>query len=152
MVQDGYKLFVFAEVLGVMPSTAVPLTTFCHRDSRAPRHRLFSFLLIMCSFVLAVMALLACRVASARPVFPGAVGFGSHTVAGRGGVVYRVTNLDDSGPGSLRHGIEHLDGPRVVVFEVSGVIELKSDLTVRPLSEGNFGHLRSRVRPRPPRG
>jgi hypothetical protein len=52
------------------------------------------------------------------PVFPGAAGFGTTTIAGRGGRVLRVTNLDDDGPGSLR-GALTASGPRVVVFEVS---------------------------------
>lgn len=70
--------------------------------------------------------------AGALPVFPGAVGFGTDTVAGRGGEVLRVTMLDDAGPGSLREAVENHEGPRVVVFDVSGVIRLKSDLVIRP--------------------
>jgi hypothetical protein len=66
------------------------------------------------------------------PVFPGAVGFGSDTPAGRGGEIYRVTTLADAGPGSLREGVEKLRGPRIIVFDVSGVIRLSSDLVVRP--------------------
>jgi hypothetical protein len=59
----------------------------------------------------------------ARPVFAGAVGFGVHTPAGRGGRVIKVTNLNAGGPGSLAEAL-HAQGPRIVVFEVGGVIDL----------------------------
>lgn len=55
--------------------------------------------------------------------FPGALGWAARTPGGRGGRIIRVTNLDASGPGSLREAIE-ADGPRIVVFEVGGVIDL----------------------------
>lgn len=55
--------------------------------------------------------------------FPGARGFGVHTPAGRGGQIIRVTNLDPAGPGSLREALEAA-GPRVVVFEIGGVLDL----------------------------
>jgi hypothetical protein len=58
------------------------------------------------------------------PVFPGAHGFGTDTPAGGNGRVIRVTNLEAEGPGSLRAALE-ADGPRIVVFEVGGVIDLK---------------------------
>lgn len=65
------------------------------------------------------------------PAFPGALGWASQTPGGRGGQIIRVTNLDASGPGSLRAAIE-ADGPRIVVFEVGGVIDLgKQTLRLR---------------------
>lgn len=62
--------------------------------------------------------------------FPGAEGFGRYAEGGRGGRVIKVTNLEDSGPGSFRAAID-ADGPRIVVFDVGGVIRLKSDLHIK---------------------
>jgi len=60
---------------------------------------------------------------AALPAFPGALGWAAQTPGGRGGRIIRVTNLNSEGPGSLREAIE-ADGPRIVVFEVGGVINL----------------------------
>lgn len=60
---------------------------------------------------------------AALPAFPGALGWASQTPGGRGGRIIRVTNLNGEGPGSLREAIE-AEGPRIVVFEVGGVIDL----------------------------
>jgi hypothetical protein len=62
--------------------------------------------------------------------FPEAEGYGRFAIGGRFGRVIAVTNLNDSGPGSLREAVE-ADGPRFVVFRVGGLIELKSKLIVR---------------------
>jgi hypothetical protein len=62
-------------------------------------------------------------------VFPGAEGFGTETVAGRGGRVIRVTNLNASGPGSFYEAVR-ASGPRTVVFDVSGTIELTSGIGI----------------------
>jgi hypothetical protein len=56
-------------------------------------------------------------------VFPGAVGFGTDTPAGKGGRVLKVTSLNASGPGSLVDALR-AKGPRIIVFEVGGVIDL----------------------------
>lgn len=63
--------------------------------------------------------------------FPGAEGFGRTTIGGRGGKVLVVDRLaDDRKPGSLRHALEEVSGPRIVVFAVGGYITLQSNLTI----------------------
>src|SRR5689334_447091 len=63
------------------------------------------------------------------PSFPGAEGFGARTPGGRGGRVIFVTNLNDSGPGSLREACG-AKGPRTVLFRVAGLIDLKKPIDV----------------------
>ncbi len=67
--------------------------------------------------------------ASDLPAFPGAEGFGANTPGGRGGRVISVTNLDDAGPGSFRAACA-AEGPRVIVFRVSGTIPLQRQIVV----------------------
>ncbi len=86
----------------------------------------------LCSFVYAAASLLV-LVASARADTPGdpAGGFGMGTVGGLEGRVIRVTSLEREGPGTLRAAIE-AKGPRLVVFEVGGIIDLaRKNIRVR---------------------
>ena len=63
------------------------------------------------------------------PAFPGAEGGGKVSFGGRGGRVYVVTSLEDSGPGTLREGCEAA-GPRIIVFNVAGIIHLKMPIFI----------------------
>jgi len=65
-----------------------------------------------------------------RLAFPTAEGYGRWARGGRGGRIVEVTNLNDSGAGSLRQALEVEKGPRTVIFRVGGVIELKSVLCI----------------------
>lgn len=65
--------------------------------------------------------------------FPGAEGYGRYASGGRGGDVYHVTSLADDAknpaPGTFRYGLTTAtEGPRTIVFDVAGVIELKAKL------------------------
>ncbi|WP_262692684.1 pectate lyase family protein [Kordiimonas aestuarii] len=68
-------------------------------------------------------AVFANEQASAMLAFPGAEGWAKHTPGGRGGKIIKVTNLKADGPGSLVAALGAA-GPRIVVFEVGGVIDL----------------------------
>jgi hypothetical protein len=80
-------------------------------------------------FLTAGLALPGFAAESATPLaFPGADGFAAHVSGGRGGAVYHVTNLNDSGPGSFRDAVSR--PKRTVVFDVGGDINLKSVVNV----------------------
>jgi hypothetical protein len=77
----------------------------------------------------ATVALAPPSAAAAAAAFPGAVGFGAVATGGRSGSVYHVTNPNDSGPGSFRDAVSA--GHRVVVFDVSGYVQLVSAVSVK---------------------
>ncbi|ORY19586.1 pectin lyase fold/virulence factor [Clohesyomyces aquaticus] len=79
--------------------------------------------ILLSSFLLTVIPLI-----HALPAFPGAEGFGRNAIGGRGGSVYIVDNLSDSGAGSLRDAVSQPD--RIVVFAVGGVIKIKDRIVV----------------------
>lgn len=64
------------------------------------------------------------------PAFPGAEGGGKYSFGGRGGKVIVVTSLADRGPGTLREACQETVGPRIVVFNVAGIIQLKSPIII----------------------
>ncbi|WP_369994785.1 Ig-like domain-containing protein [Winogradskyella sp.] len=78
---------------------------------------------------IALFCLTSLNLSAQIPAFPGAEGYGKYAIGGRGGQVIRVTNLNDSGPGSFRAACE-ASGPRTVIFDVGGRINLSSTISI----------------------
>lgn len=80
---------------------------------------------------LTIAMIFGCSVLSLRaqvPAFPGAEGFGRYATGGRFGTVYHVTNLNDTGAGSLRDAVSAPN--RIVVFDIAGVIHITDRMIV----------------------
>jgi len=91
-----------------------------HRNTNGTRHFRQVGLITLLAFA---TPLAAQQPAPATLAFPGAMGWAAQTPGGRGGKILRVTTLAAKGPGSLREALD-TKGPRIVVFEVGGVIDL----------------------------
>ena len=97
-----------------------------HRRKNGMKKKLIALLTIsmLCAYA---PQLPAANAADALIAFPGAEGAGKYATGGRGGTVVHVTNLNDSGEGSFRDAVAHTK--RIVVFDVGGTINLKSDVS-----------------------
>lgn len=85
--------------------------------------KLFTVKLWVLSICFTLQVAPSWAVQNSNSAFPGAVGWGGQTIGGRGGQIIKVSNLAANGPGSLRAALA-IKGPKIIVFEVSGVIDL----------------------------
>lgn len=111
-----------------------------HKESNSKNIRTFVLVTVWCLGLIVPGLVLAQSSSNQQLAFPSAEGFGRFTSGGRGGEVYEVTNLNDSGEGSLRYAVEQdSDEPLNIIFRVSGTIYLKSELYIQHNNLSIFG-------------
>ena len=93
------------------------------RETHLQRDRVIGLALLVVACTLAGIASAASKPSPDLPAFPGALGWAAQTPGGRGGKIIRVTTLAAQGPGSFLEAV-NAKGPRIVVFEVGGIIDL----------------------------
>lgn len=91
--------------------------------ARLGRWAVLALLAVLPPALTVTQAVAQAPAATGAAAFPGAVGWAADTPGGRGGTIIRVTTLAPDGPGSLLEALR-AKGPRIVVFEVGGVIDL----------------------------
>ena len=114
----------------VMKTAASPLLRYGFSASRGDVRRFSVFYKIHLPLLICFFISLTTYSQSRLPAFPGAEGHGKYATGGRGGRVIYVTNLnDDTNPGSLRYALNQT-GARIILFRISGTIQLKSNLGI----------------------
>ena len=87
-------------------------------------------------FLFALLLLASLSLHAQQLAFPTAKGAGAYSVGGRGGQVIHVTTLDWDAPGGLKEAIQ-TTGPRIIVFDVSGVIDATSQAGFSDIINGS---------------
>lgn len=100
------------------------------RDNLVPEHSFKKEIIYMKIFLSTILFFSCIHIYSQVPAFPGAEGGGKFCTGGRGGRVLFVENLNNKGDGSFRDAIE-AEGPRIIVFRVSGTIELEKTIHIK---------------------
>ena len=124
-----YAIFIlhrmwYAEITGLQKSSEMGVLMKKHLKRALAA--MISVLFTLSAGKMLPMQNTALAASSKLLAFPGAVGGGKYATGGRGGEIYHVTNLNDSGTGSLRDAVSKPN--RIVVFDVSGTIELQSNI------------------------
>ncbi|EKD26366.1 MAG: Pectate lyase [uncultured bacterium] len=121
----GYKIFRGGVQVGISTTTSYSNTGLTPNTS-------YTYTISAYDAVLneSTLSSSATAITEVLYAFPGAEGFGAKAIGGRGGKVIKVKNLNDTGPGSFREAVMST-GSRIIVFEVSGIINLISEIFIK---------------------